>query len=184
MEKHIVKVLSTTFVTHNVKRFTLERPEGYQFTSGQATDVSINKPGMEDDLHPFTFTSLNTDEHLEFTIKTYPERNGMTQKLLDINAGDEFIVHEVFGAITYRGPGIFIAGGAGITPFIAILRQLYKDGKLVARSGQLLAVGCDARALFGPNPARSQACGDARPGYCRSIEPADRRAHPLPRPPV
>src|ERR1700749_254784 len=117
MEKHIVKVLSTTFVTHNVKRFTLERPEGYQFTSGQATDVSINKPGMEDDLHPFTFTSLNTDEHLEFTIKTYPERNGMTQKLLDINAGDELIVHEVFGAITYRGPGIFIAGGAGITPF-------------------------------------------------------------------
>jgi len=130
MEKHIVKVLKTEFVTHNVKRFTLEKPAGYTFISGQATDVSINKPGLEDDLHPFTFTSLNTDNHLEFTIKIYKGNNGMTEKLLDINEGDELIIHEVFGAINYQGPGLFIAGGAGITPFISILRQLKKDGKL------------------------------------------------------
>ena len=127
MEKHIVKVLKTEFVTHNVKRFTLEKPAGYHFISGQATDVSINKPGLKDDLHPFTFTCLNTDDHLEFTIKIY---KGMTKKLLDVNAGDELILHEVFGAINYQGPGIFIAGGAGITPFISILRQLKKDGEL------------------------------------------------------
>lgn len=135
MEKHIVKVLKTGMVTHNVKRFTVERPEGYEFTSGQATDVSINKPGMEDDLHPFTFTSLASDKDLEFTIKIYKGNNGMTEKLLDVNAGDELILHEVFGAITYKGPGIFIAGGAGITPFISILRQLRKDNEL---AGQVL----------------------------------------------
>jgi len=127
MEKHIVKILKTEFVTHNVKRFTLEKPAGYSFISGQATDVSINRPGLEDDLHPFTFTCLNTDDHLEFTIKIY---TGMTKKLLDLNPGDELILHEVFGAINYQGPGLFIAGGAGITPFISILRQLRKDNKL------------------------------------------------------
>jgi len=130
MEKHVVKVFKTEFVTHNVKRFTLEKPAGYTFISGQATDVSINKPGLEDDLHPFTFTCLNTDDHLEFTIKIYKGNNGMTEKLLDLNPGDELIIHEVFGAINYQGPGIFIAGGAGITPFISILRQLKKDDKL------------------------------------------------------
>ncbi len=41
MEKHIVKVLKTEFVTHNVRRFTIEKPAGYKFISGQATDVSI-----------------------------------------------------------------------------------------------------------------------------------------------
>lgn len=136
MEKHIVKVLATAFVTHNVKRFTVERPGGYNFTSGQATDVSINKPGMEDNLHPFTFTSLASEkDHLEFTIKIYKGNNGMTEKLLDIKPGDELILHEVFGAITYKGPGIFIAGGAGITPFISILRQLRHDNRL---TGQVL----------------------------------------------
>ncbi len=130
MEKYFVRVLHTEFVTHNVKQFILEKPDGYHFASGQATDVSINKPGLEDDLHPFTFTCLNSDNHLEFTIKIYTGNNGMTEKLLNINVGDELILHEVFGAITYKGPGLFIAGGAGLTPFISILRQLKHDNKL------------------------------------------------------
>jgi len=123
MEKHIVKILKTEMVTHNVKRFTLEKPKNYSFISGQATDVSINKPGLENELRPFTFTCLNTDPYLEFTIKIYKGHNGVTEKLLDVNSGDELILHDVFGAINYQGPGLFIAGGAGITPFISILRQ-------------------------------------------------------------
>jgi ferredoxin-NADP reductase len=134
MEKHIVKVLKTEFVTHNVKRFTLQKPGGYSFISGQATDVSINKPGLEDELRPFTFTCLNSDDHLEFTIKIYKDHNGVTKQLLDVNTGDELILHEVFGAINFKGPGLFIAGGAGLTPFISILRQLKKDNKLAGNT--------------------------------------------------
>lgn len=131
MEKHLVKVLETGFVTHNVKRFKVERPAEYTFVSGQATDVSINKPGFEEELRPFTFTSLNDEkDHLEFTIKIYKGHNGVTEKLGDLKAGDELFIHEVFGAIAYNKPGLFIAGGAGVTPFISILRQLHKDGKL------------------------------------------------------
>jgi predicted ferric reductase len=37
----------------------------------------------------------------------------------------------MFGAIEYKGEGVFIAGGAGVTPFIAILRQLQADDKLL-----------------------------------------------------
>jgi hypothetical protein len=29
----------------------------------------------------------------------------------------------------YKGEGIFIAGGAGVTPFIAIFRDLHEQGK-------------------------------------------------------
>ena len=58
----------------------------------------------------------------------------MTKKLLDINAGDELILHEVFGAINYQGPGLFIAGGAGLTPFISIFRQLKADNKLAGNA--------------------------------------------------
>jgi ferredoxin-NADP reductase len=36
----------------------------------------------------------------------------------------------MFGALSnIKGPGYFIAGGAGITPFIAILRHLKKNGE-------------------------------------------------------
>jgi ferredoxin-NADP reductase len=125
-----VKVLDTAMVTHNVKRFVVEKPPGYHFISGQATDVSINKPGLEADLRPFTFTSVNDAEHLEFIIKIYSDHDGMTSKLADITAGDELIIHDVFGTITYKGCGLFIAGGAGITPFISIFRDLKQRSTL------------------------------------------------------
>jgi ferredoxin-NADP reductase len=128
--KHIVKVLNTEFVTHDVKRFTVEKPAGYTFIPGQATDVSINKPSLENELRPFTFTSLADSDTLEFTIKIYKGHNGVTEKLGDVIAGDELILHDVFGTITYHGPGLFIAAGAGITPFIAIFRSLHKENKL------------------------------------------------------
>ena len=47
MEKHLVKVLETGYVTHNVKQFKVEKPAGYIYVSGQATDLSINKPGRK-----------------------------------------------------------------------------------------------------------------------------------------
>jgi ferredoxin-NADP reductase len=67
---------------------------------------------------------LPGDDHLEFTIKTYPSHNGVTNALRQLKQNDELVLHDVWGAISYKGEGIFIAGGAGVTPFIAIIRDL------------------------------------------------------------
>lgn len=129
-ESHIVKIIATEPVTHNVRRFKVEKPEGYTFVPGQATEVTINQDGWKDKRNPFTFTSLNDWDHLEFTIKIYQDHEeGVTRKLGTLKAGDELIIHDVWGAINYKGEGAFIAGGAGVTPFIAIFRQLHKDGE-------------------------------------------------------
>jgi len=126
-EQHIVRILRTEWVTHDVRRFTVEKPGGYTFKPGQATDVRINKPEWIKRQRPFTFTSLNSDSDLEFSIKIYRERKRVTDELGTLAEGDELIIHDVWGAINYTGPGTFIAAGAGITPFIAIIRQLYRD---------------------------------------------------------
>jgi len=126
---HIVKINSVHPVTHDVNRYRFNKPEGFQFTPGQAADVSINLPEWKDEKRPFTFTCLNSDPYLEFTIKSYPN-NGVTQQLPNLKPGNELIISDPWGAIEYKGEGYFIAGGAGITPFIAILRQLFKDAKI------------------------------------------------------
>lgn len=130
MEEHFVKIISIEEVTHDVKRFVVERPAGYNFISGQATEVAINKPGYEDKSRPFTFTGLNEWKNLEFTIKIYNDHDGVTKKLGTLSPGDELIIHDVWGTIEYKGPGTFIAGGAGITPFISIFRHLKSKGEL------------------------------------------------------
>ncbi len=124
MEKFIVRILNIEQVTHDVKRFHVEKPVGYSFIPGQATEVSINTPELKEEKRPFTFTCLNDDPFLEFIIKIYPSHNGVTNELNKLVPGDELIIRDVWGAINYIGKGIFIAGGAGITPFIAIIRDL------------------------------------------------------------
>src|SRR5665647_1968408 len=124
MEEHIVKIIRTEQLTHDVKRFQVVKPKGYSFIPGQATDVSVNTPDFKNKKRPFTYTGLNTDPYLEFTIKIYPSHKGVTSELDKLNPGDEIIVRDVWGAISYKGEGVFIAGGAGITPFISIFRDL------------------------------------------------------------
>lgn len=136
MEPYNVSILTIRLITHDVLRITLAKPAGYTFTPGQATEISINKPGWDTEKRPFTLTCLPTDDHLEFTIKTYPDRKGVTNELLKLKPGDELIIGDAWGAISYKGEGVFIAGGAGITPFIAIFRHLEKENKL--QGNQLL----------------------------------------------
>lgn len=130
MEQHIVKILMLESATHDVLRIKTEKPSGYSFVAGQATEIAIHKNGWSEKQKPFTFTSLVSESFLEFFIKIYPKRNGLTNQLLDIQKGDELILHEVFGNITYQREGVFIAGGAGVTPFIAILRDLASKNSL------------------------------------------------------
>jgi ferredoxin-NADP reductase len=126
----ILKVIETGYVTHDVKRFVLEKPPGYTFIPGQSVNISINVPGWEKELKPFTFTNLPDDNYLEFMIKIYREHNGFTKKIESINEGDELILHDIFGLIQYKESGVFIAAGSGITPFLSIFRYLKKQKRL------------------------------------------------------
>lgn len=131
-----VKILSIENATHNVMHIRTEKPTGISFSPGQAVDVSVNKPNWESKLRAFTFTSLPSDGYLEFFIKQYTDHKGVTDQIGKLNLDDTLLIGDVFGDISYKGEGVFIAGGAGITPFISILKDLGKknilgDNKLI-----------------------------------------------------
>lgn len=133
-----VKIKSIEHLTHDVLRIIAEKPEGISYKPGQAVDITLTKPGWENEFRTFTFTSLQEDDHIEFSIKTYPSHEGVTAQLLSLNPGDEITLHDIYGDIAYKGEGLFIAGGAGITPFIAIFKKLEKD-KAVGNNKLLFA---------------------------------------------
>ena len=154
----IVKVISAEYVTHDVRQFRLEKPPGFTFSPGQATELSINKEGWKDIKNPFTFTCLTDAPYLEFTIKMYTDHQGVTNQLSKVKVGDELILREAWGAIEYKGPGYFIAGGAGITPFIAILRTLKRDGKVAGnklffsnKTDQDIILAGELKSILGKN---------------------------------
>ena len=130
-----VKIKNIEKVTHDVKKFVVDKPKGYQFAPGQATEVAIDRPQWLEKKRPFTFTSGNHEPNLEFIIKSYPvslypNHKGVTEKIHTLSVGDGLVIEEPWGTIQYKGKGVFLAGGAGITPFIAIFRQLHRENEI------------------------------------------------------
>src|SRR3989338_601627 len=124
------RILKIELIALNVKRFILEKPKGYSFKSGQAAEVSIEKSGWENEKSPFTFACLDNDAYLEIIIKINPEHKGLTGQINLLKEGDYLIIGDPWGKIQYKGPGIFIAGGTGVTPFLSIFRQLKAENKI------------------------------------------------------
>lgn len=148
MAQHIVKILASNYITHNVKRFVVEKPVGFQYQSGENVMIAINKTGWESQQRAFSFTSLNEWPYLEFIIKIYDDHNSVTKELGRTNAGAELLLFNVFGSIHYKGPGVFIAGGSGITPFISIFRDLYMNG--VIKGNKLILSNKSAEDIIMP----------------------------------
>ena len=117
-------------LTHDVLRLRLERPDDYKFIPGQATEAAIDKDNWRNEKRPFTFTALPSENYLEFVIKIYPGHDGVTEQIGKLVAGDRLIIDDPWGTIRYKGKGVFLAGGAGVTPFIAIFRDLHQKGEL------------------------------------------------------
>ncbi len=126
---HTVRLLHTAFLTHDVKQFIVTRPDSFDFRPGQGVELAVDEDGWREEGRPFTPTSPLDSPVLEFTIKEYPEHEGVTRKLHSLAPGATLRMSEAFGTISDRGPGTFVAGGAGITPFLAILRGIGEDGQ-------------------------------------------------------
>lgn len=131
-DKSVLKAKSA--LTHDTNHYVFSRPDGMQFEPGQAAELAIQKNGWKDAGRPFTFVSMPSDPDLEFVIKSYPDHDGVTEQLALLEPGAEVTIDGPFGAIEDQGqdqgPGVFLAAGAGITPFIPILKKRDLDGTL------------------------------------------------------
>ncbi|RAH98903.1 flavodoxin reductase [Acuticoccus sediminis] len=141
-----------TPVTPDTVHLVFDRPAGYDFLPGQANHWGLDIPGFRDAGKPFTITSLPDQDRLEFVIKIYntaehPDHDGVTERIGRLKPGDKVFVDGPSGDIRDRGPGVFVAGGAGVTPFIPILLQRQRAGE-VGGSTLIFSNKCEADIIL------------------------------------
>tara|TARA_R110002124_G_scaffold5301_2_gene33262 strand:- start:14491 stop:15180 length:690 start_codon:yes stop_codon:yes gene_type:complete len=134
------KVLSVTVINHDVLTLKITRPWKFEFTVGQVVDLSIDKPGYELAVAPFTIANVPTDNYLEFIIKVYPTENGLTKGISELLANDTIQISKAWDSYKYNGSGTFIAAGTGITPFLPIFSDMEKKGIDVKSEHNLIYV--------------------------------------------
>lgn len=115
-------------VIHDVTVVTLqpesvEKSVGIRYQAGQFAYLRFNH---DREIHPFTISRAPNDEgELQFTIK---ELGDFTKKLPSaLSRGDKVKVQGGYGRFVRRPteqPEIWIAGGVGITPFVAWAQAL------------------------------------------------------------
>lgn len=118
-------------LTHDIRRLVLSG-ETLHFKPGQYVDIKI--PGS-DEVRSFSMANIPSHPpgELEFMIKIYPD--GKFSSLLSdgtLKVGDELEVTGPYGVFTLREksdrPLLFIGGGAGMAPILALLRSMATNG--------------------------------------------------------
>jgi propane monooxygenase reductase subunit len=123
---------SMTALSHDITHLVLKLidPGALRFYPGQYVDVHI--PG-HDAHRSFSMAAPQTvDGRLEFIIKRYSggHFSGLLEGALAI--GDKLDVTGPYGAFTLKASSdrrlVFAAGGAGMAPMLALLRQMAESG--------------------------------------------------------
>lgn len=114
-----LKILSKTKVAKNVHKFRLEKPEGFTYTSNQV--MTLGAPEKKKAM--YTITSNPNENFIEFIIKSYLGTDGASDNIGKLQEGDIIVAGNPFGGMQDDDDILFIAGGSGITPFIAHLRN-------------------------------------------------------------
>ena len=115
---------STTEVTLRASKEAIKRQRAGQF-------LFVRFPGDKslNEFHPFTISSGPSEDVLRLTVKA---RGDFTRHLFrNLGVGAEAIVEGAYGMFDYKTGSprqIWIAGGIGLTPFLAFIREM--DGKL------------------------------------------------------
>ncbi len=125
-----VSILNQKWLTPDILRLELEKPDGYTYSPGQALELTIDDPAFHTDFAPFTITNLDQEPTIELILKVYPSHNGMTLALSKCAIGDMLFISQPWDSFPYLGKGVFIAAGAGITAFLPIIRSMAQQDRL------------------------------------------------------
>jgi propane monooxygenase reductase component len=133
IQQAVAEVVANEPVTHDMRHLVLKlvEPTDIKFFPGQYMDITI--PGTDASR---SFSMANTTSRdsgqLEFVIKVYPD--GLFSHFLDtqLAIGDRLDITGPFGVFTLRESDeadlIFLGGGAGMAPILALLRSMAERG--------------------------------------------------------
>jgi ferredoxin-NADP reductase len=130
---YIVKLLESAEIAEGTMAFKFEKPTGYSFLPGQATDWTLINPpetDAEGTSRSFTICAAPDDAFLRFATRMRDTAFKRTMKKM--NVGDTISIEDPWGEFTLHEDttieAVFLAGGIGVTPSISAIRDAALTG--------------------------------------------------------
>lgn len=132
MGEYKVKLVNRREVAERTMAFHFQKPPDFQFKPGQYADLTLIDPpetDAEGNIRTFSIASAPFEPALMFT--TRMRDTAFKRVLKSLPIGSEISLAGPMGSFTLHNnskkPGIFLAGGIGITPFLSIILQAVKE---------------------------------------------------------
>jgi ferredoxin-NADP reductase len=132
MRDFTVKLMNRREVAEGTMSFHFQRPPDFQFKPGQYADLTlINPPETDSEGNSRTFSIASASFEPELMFATRMRNSAFKRVLRTLPIGSEISLAGPMGSFTLHNdskkPGVFVAGGIGITPFLSIILQAAKD---------------------------------------------------------
>ncbi len=132
MKKYKYKIIRVKKLGDNIAEIYLRpmlRPISY--SPGQVAFVSIKDPSVDEESHPFALTQHHNSRVTSIVVK---DLGDWTAKMPMLQKGSTVYLEGPHGTFSYKNTDnkkqVWIAGGIGVTPFLAMARSLRKNSKL------------------------------------------------------
>lgn len=120
---HFGKIVTLETLNQDTIELTLQLQKEFPFEAGQFAFLQIREPGFEKRAHPFSISG-GSGKTIQFTIKNSGDHTANLYKNLKV--GHKVGLDRAYGHMLLnqgQERQVWIAGGIGLTPFLAGLRQ-------------------------------------------------------------
>jgi ferredoxin-NADP reductase len=157
-----VRVTHVTAVTDRIRRFRLERVDGQplpRFSGGAHVVVSIQDAGrLRRNPYSLMSSPVDTSAYEISVLRTVDSRGGSVFLHENVRPGHVMTISQPVNLFPIDRLGrkhLLLAGGIGITPFMAMIEQLEREGRVfelhyAARSRAQCAYGPALLERYGP----------------------------------
>lgn len=123
-----ITILTNVLIAPGTWEMTATKPDGYDYTAGQYTVLTLPDQGLTDERNfrrTLSFASAPHESILRFTVRD--SDSGFKQVWKNLKPGDTATVTRAVGRCTLpegSDPIVFLAGGIGITPVYSMLLHM------------------------------------------------------------
>jgi len=141
-KKRELLFLESSKESQDVYSFLFEKDKELSWKAGQHGLFSITHKKIKNPTRPFTVASASTENIVKLTMKMNDNPSEFKQAMLELKQGMKISMAGPVGSFYLKEdrPTMLIAGGIGITPFRAILKQIAAERKSIEQPIHLLLI--------------------------------------------